>query len=355
MSSADPIALPAVSFSSDTWAYTRGKELRFGLGHQYATLDPVTLKHLFKVSPSEHHLLLLDRCSLLQTSFATNVIYAFALIFVKISILCLYIRVLTYNFVRLAAKIILGIVVISHLWIIASLFTGCIPLEAMWKFSQASSAYCHPGSVYWSHSGINIATDFLIFLLPLTVLHKLRTPWKQKVGLYFVFLLAFWSVAAFLWCLPVVSTMYSAVLTLLFHFRSVCIISILRTLQFIRFLVLRPKEDPTWDLVIIGDWNMLEVNFAVICACLTTIKPVLTLLFPRWLSSSIRSDDLENAAARRAQQEHRSPFDSYATSTGKGLELASLESKAIGKDEDPGVAGHRKSVSGASKDSPAGV
>jgi hypothetical protein len=122
-----------------------------------------------------------------------NVLYALALTSVKISILCLYLRALRYPFVTLATKILLGVVVLTHLWIIVSVFTVCVPLDAFWdrtKF-QVGRTYCHKFSVYWSHAGINIVTDFLIFALPLTVLGKLRIPRRQRMALGGVFVLAF--------------------------------------------------------------------------------------------------------------------------------------------------------------------
>jgi hypothetical protein len=45
-------------------------------------------------------------------------------------------------------------------------------------------------SIYWSHAGINIVTDFQIFVLPLTLIHRIRTPRPQKIVLLVVFLLA---------------------------------------------------------------------------------------------------------------------------------------------------------------------
>lgn len=45
----------------------------------------------------------------------------------------------------------------------------------------------------WSHAGINTTTDFLIFMLPLAVLRKLRITPRQKVALYCVFLVTPWS------------------------------------------------------------------------------------------------------------------------------------------------------------------
>lgn len=39
--------------------------------------------------------------------------------------------------------------------------------------------------------------------------------------------------------------------------------------------------DITWDGVTTGIWNAFEVNVAIVCACLITLKPVGARLFPR--------------------------------------------------------------------------
>jgi hypothetical protein len=119
---------------------------------------------------------------------------------VKVSILCLYLRALRYDYVHTAAKILLATVIITHLWIIISIFTVCVPLDAFWNLAKKKDAYCHKFAVYWSHAGINIVTDFLIFILPLTVLRKMRIPPKQKMALGGVFVLAFLYVSSSLMC-----------------------------------------------------------------------------------------------------------------------------------------------------------
>ena len=128
---------------------------------------------------------------LLQLAFTVNVFYVLCFTFVKISVLCLYLRALNYPYVRVAAKVVLAIVVITQLYIIGTVLSVCQPLDAFWDFSKRPTAHCHPYSVYWSHAGINIVTDLLICALPLTVMHKLRVPRVQKIALYFVFVLAF--------------------------------------------------------------------------------------------------------------------------------------------------------------------
>jgi len=141
-------------------------------------------KHIFTLTKDQ-------LSELFKYSIVVSVLYIFSLTFTKLSILCLYLRVLAYDYVHTAAKILLGIVLITHTYIIITMLTACIPLSAYWDMDKRPTAYCHGMPVYWSHAGLNIVTDFLIFLLPLTVLHKIRSPRPQKIALAIILLLAF--------------------------------------------------------------------------------------------------------------------------------------------------------------------
>jgi hypothetical protein len=62
----------------------------------------------------------------------------------------------------------------------------------------------------------------------------------------------------------------------------VCIISLVRTLQFIHGFSAADRKT-----VVLACWTIAEVNTAVICSCLTTINPVLMKLFPKlWSEQS---------------------------------------------------------------------
>lgn len=45
-------------------------------------------------------------------------------------------------------------------------------------------------------------------------------------------------------------------------------------------------QDITWDAAEIANWNSWEVNIAIVCACLTTMKPLLSRFFPGLISPS---------------------------------------------------------------------
>ena len=108
----------------------------------------------------------------------------------KISILFLYIRVLTYDYARRAAYAVLAIVVIYNILGFISTMTLCRPLRAYWDLSIHEKK-CHPPSLMWVAIGLHIGTDFLIFLIPMPVILRMSLPWGQKIGLFVVFALGF--------------------------------------------------------------------------------------------------------------------------------------------------------------------
>lgn len=126
-----------------------------------------------------------------QANFASSVLYVASLLHTKLSILSLYLRILTNQHTRVATKTLIAIVVLSHAYIIANLLASCVPLRAFWVFSLRRTAYCHSKEIYWSNYILHIATDFLIFFLPLPVIFKLNIPRRQKIPLAAVFLAAF--------------------------------------------------------------------------------------------------------------------------------------------------------------------
>ncbi|KAH6651331.1 hypothetical protein F5144DRAFT_617914 [Chaetomium tenue] len=183
--------------------------------------------------------------------------YSLSLCFSKIAILLLYIHLFAFKWARLAGQILFGIVVISHIYMTLVTFTACIPLYSYWDF-RVTEKYCHPQSIWWSSTGMHMVTDFLIFLLPMPVVWSIRLPRRQKYILSAVFGFGF----------------------------IVCFISILRLLP-----LFRAQSDPDFTYVAaeLSYLTAVEVNGAIVCACVVTLKPFLSRFFPRLWGSSAGS------------------------------------------------------------------
>jgi len=59
---------------------------------------------------------------------------------------------------------------------------------------------------------------------------------------------------------------------------STCITSILRLPSLYQ---ISKSTDLTYDNTTIATWTSIELNTGIICACLVTLKPVLSLIFPQ--------------------------------------------------------------------------
>jgi hypothetical protein len=127
---------------------------------------------------------------LLQANWMSLLWYGLSLNATEISILLLYIRILSYQHIKHAAYTMLVLVVVFTVWLVVSLLTACIPLQAYWDQSVQAS-FCWPQSVWWTSMGVHMVTDFVIILLPLPVIFRLRIRWQEKLLLYCLFTFGF--------------------------------------------------------------------------------------------------------------------------------------------------------------------
>jgi hypothetical protein len=63
---------------------------------------------------------------------------------------------------------------------------------------------------------------------------------------------------------------------------SVCIISVIR-LPALHLAATTP--DPTWNNIGVANWSCIELNAAITCASLSTLKPLVSSFFPNLLPS----------------------------------------------------------------------
>lgn len=208
-------------------------------------------RHIDSVTPDQ-------LSGVLHASWVALIFYNLSLSCTKISTLLLYVRVLTYeNFRRAALGMLLFVSVVS-MGVLAAIITACVPLHKYWDGTK--QGYCHPPSVWWGVTGFNVGSDFMIVLLPLPVVFSLTLPRREKFGLIAVFVTGFF----------------------------VCFISILRIVWLRQ---LSSSKDFTSDLAIIAIWSCIEVNTAIICACVTTLRPMYRKLIPARLSRPLLDEE----------------------------------------------------------------
>ncbi|OHE97152.1 hypothetical protein CORC01_07593 [Colletotrichum orchidophilum] len=215
-------------------------QVRAGLAEEFLTLTTYQQQTFFK------------------WSYLTIIFYNTGLACVKVSILLLYLRILRDLNYRKACYVVLFFVVCVSLWTILSAIFFCVPIRKNWD--DTVTGVCFKKGVAWYvNAGLNILTDFMILILPLPILPKIKQSRRQKIGLYLIFVLGFF----------------------------ICVVSILRIPS---LTVAKRSSDPTRDSPGIAEWSIVELNTAIVCASLITLKPLATRFFPRMLGSRRDAD-----------------------------------------------------------------
>ncbi|KAI9891905.1 MAG: hypothetical protein M1814_002290 [Vezdaea aestivalis] len=235
--------------------------------------------------------------SLKRSEYAFSVLYNPALMATKTSILAFYLTLnsATNKVFRNLSIATLVVVNLAGLSLTILNIFQCRPFSAVFARYPPPSAKCVDIiGLYLGSAPVNIITDLAILFLPMPILTGMRLPKKQKTILVFTFALG-----GFVAVVDVVRIYYlqNAALQRLRNLRN-------KTAQ-------TDKVDFSYYASLSFMWSAVEVNVGIICACIPTIKPLVTKLMPRFIHDS---DDLATTpgnsfALHFPVQEHSHPVE----------------------------------------------
>lgn len=123
----------------------------------------------------------------LQAIFGITIVYASAIMAIKLSILLFYRRLFITARFKLVTSIIIGIVLIWWLAVVIVQLLQCRPIQAIWDFSI--TATCINGTWYYIGVAVpNITTDVIMLCLPVRMVWRLQTSRVHKFALTLTFL-----------------------------------------------------------------------------------------------------------------------------------------------------------------------
>ncbi|ORY59185.1 uncharacterized protein BCR38DRAFT_498924 [Pseudomassariella vexata] len=202
-----------------------------------------------------------ERAEALKLFWACQITYKACINLTKISILLLYLRI--FAAIRWFRWICIFMAIATAIYCVASIvatIVQCTPIAYAWdKTIQNGQVNVNNLQFWYANAGFSIATDVIILLLPMPLVYTLQIPRIQKVALAFVFMLGVFVVITS--CLRVTSIDMQAKTT-----------------------------DKTYDIVSTM-WTIIEMNVAIVCACLPQIRPLIVKLFPKLMSGSFSPRD----------------------------------------------------------------
>ncbi|OCK75392.1 hypothetical protein K432DRAFT_337541, partial [Lepidopterella palustris CBS 459.81] len=231
-------------FLSITLTVTICEQVKYGMGQHIWTLSEQTLINSQK------------------PFWASIWIYNLSLGFTKASILIQYLRIFTIKQFRIACWSVLAFVIAFSTWTFFGSIFECVPVAYFWDKTIPGGHCMNQYAVWFTNASVNIATDFTIIILPMPVLKGLKLPMKQKRALVCIFALG----------------------------GFVCIVSILRLQSLV---AISNSKDPTFDNPPAATWSAIETNVGLICACLASLRPLATRLFPRLFKSTICASEYD--------------------------------------------------------------
>ncbi|KAH8151373.1 uncharacterized protein LAJ45_04575 [Morchella importuna] len=239
---------------------------------------------------------ILNFIDITKLAYISQILYLISLGFTKASLNLLLLRLSpTDRIIKLTWTIFAITTAATISMLMASIFQ-CTPIHYGWErmnpMSTVKGTCVGYALLQYSIQGINIVTDLVLWLLPLRLIMQAQLPKRQKWGLYIVFMLG---------CLAPVA-------------------SIARLIMLVQMLVLKPiLVDPSWKSgVNISVWSIVEVNIAIICSSIPTIRPLLKKLVPTLLGT------IENI--RNSKKDRASGYQNWATQTkGDSIPLGSVE------------------------------
>ncbi|KAJ4191789.1 hypothetical protein NW767_010936 [Fusarium falciforme] len=195
-----------------------------------------------------------NKIEALKFFFVCQVSYKACINLTKCSIVLLYLRI--FGKVRWFKWLCWGLVAIVAMYAVSSVIATifqCTPVRRAYNKSVPGTCIDN-GKFWYANAGFSIATDLIILFMPMASVYQLQIQQIQKIALVIVFALGGFVVITS--CLRVTTIDVAATTT-----------------------------DVTFD-VSSTMWTVIEMNVAIVCACLPMIRPIIVKVFPKLMPKS---------------------------------------------------------------------
>ncbi|KAF2799182.1 hypothetical protein K505DRAFT_295128 [Melanomma pulvis-pyrius CBS 109.77] len=236
-------------------------------------------RYLAEISTPSDLVLLRSRLVL----FHVEIAYALSLGFSKLAILAFYWRMFKTSKIKIPIQVL---AVATIIWLILRTFMAvfhCVPVQKFW-YPEVSGVCNINDSQFFGKSCFgtvltHLIIDLTILALPVIEVYKLYLPLYQRLGIMSMFLFGIF----------------------------VCVASIV-VLVYSFFYDTSSLEMP-WNITPIIIWATVEVNLAIVSACLPTLRPIFLIIIGQSLPKS------PSVNTYNASRSHKKSFSGHRLAT----------------------------------------
>ncbi|KAK8063619.1 hypothetical protein PG996_008271 [Apiospora saccharicola] len=214
--------------------------------------------------------------SLPKLSVASGILYNLAAVTAKVSILLFYHALTPDRYFRFGVTtMMVSFILFSLIYIFISVF-GCHPISVAWDPAKMATAVCiDKGKFYLAMTLTNVSMDSIVLLIPLRIVIPLQVSKRRKATLLLLFMVGGLVITA-------------------------AIVNVVLTAR------LWKSDNYTYDTAVELRWLHAETSGCVICASLTSLKPLFTTciagpLWSHWSDGDASKEDRSNGGVSRGQ------------------------------------------------------
>ncbi|KAF2182202.1 hypothetical protein K469DRAFT_637002 [Zopfia rhizophila CBS 207.26] len=193
-----------------------------------------------------------------KMAWASDILFPISCSVTKISLCLTYLRLFPSRSNKIFCWALSIFVTLYTVTCVFLMLFQCTPIRGYWDVSVKQSCINLRATLV-SIAALNSVSDFLVYLWPAKPLWTIQLPLKQRLGLIFIFAIG----------------------------STVCIAGALR-MHYLE--VYFNSYDVFWHASIIYAVMAVEMNLGIICGCLSGVKPVLAVVFPRFFASSYKTN-----------------------------------------------------------------
>ncbi|EFY87032.1 putative L-fucose permease [Metarhizium acridum CQMa 102] len=244
-----------------------------------------------------------DLPKLRRFEYVFSILYNPALMATKTAILIFYLRLAknTQTVLRYASWATLAVVNVAGIVLTFMNIFQCNPVAAAWKTTTDDGpTQCIPLlTEFICAAPVNIVTDLAILALPIPVLTGMRLPSRQKTILVITFTLGI-----FVTIVDVVRIYYL----------QKAITDVPTGLTSDPNSRFGGQQDFAWNASLSFMWSAVEVNIAMTCACIPTLKPLILKLLPAMLYDP---EGTRVSRTTKSNSDHETPPSRYVGSAAR--------------------------------------
>ncbi|KAF7187451.1 Satratoxin biosynthesis SC1 cluster protein 4 [Pseudocercospora fuligena] len=213
---------------------------------------------------------------ILKILYFNELFYIFGLVFVKVAILLTYLRFFSDVKFRKVVFVVIALNLINLIGFVFALMFQCTPVDYAWlRWDGTHKGTCVEfDKIAWPAAAINIVLDLMVIGLPFPQLWKMKMNKRKK-------------------------------LQVMIMFGTGLIITVLSILRLQSLVAYTDHNNFTWVFVTTGAWSKLELNAAILCACMPAIRNYIRRFSPATTGDTVKGG---NTTAKSGLSGRESPW-----------------------------------------------